>query len=596
MPSRLLSRYLRRYAGWYLAGFAFLLLASVASLAIPWMVKSAIETLQAGRGASELSWYVAAILFLAAIHGLVRLGSRFTIYRAGQGIEFDLRNDLYGHLQKLPQAFFQAHRTGDLMSRASNDLTAVKLLVGIGAVSLIGTILAFVGTVIAMLAIDPWLTLYAMTLFPLLIFLAKRFNHLLHLRSQAVQDQLGLLSAKVQENLTGAEVVRAYTMEAREVAEFGRLNRELLGRSLALARIQAGFSPLMGVISGVGTLIILWLGGKAVVDGRISLGAFVAFNGYLAHLAWPTIALGWTLTILRRGLSALERIGEILAVEPEIRDTPVSGGLPDQARSTFDLASGPRATPAAPGLSVEFRNLTFAYPDRPPALREVNLTIPAGSSVAIVGPTGSGKSTLGVLIPRLFDPPSGTVFVDGRDVRSIRLEALRQAVGYVPQESFLFSRSLRENLALAGEQVSEAEVRRAGELAGLAIEVERFPERWETVVGERGLTLSGGQRQRAALARALLRDPRILILDDAFASVDTVKEGEILDALREALTGRTVLLITHRLRAAQLADWIAVVDEGRIVGRGTHAELLAHGGLYARLWRVQQIEDELARA
>ncbi|MBI4560683.1 MAG: ABC transporter ATP-binding protein, partial [Candidatus Rokubacteria bacterium] len=386
MSRHLLLHYLRRYANWYLAGFGFLLLASIFSLAIPWMVKSAIETLQAGRGAGGLGWYVAAILILAAAHGLVRLGSRLTIYRSGHRIEFDLRNDLYRHLQRLSPAFFQAHRTGDLMSRASNDLSAVKHLAGFGALSLISTTLTFVGTLIAMLALDPWLTLYAMAPFPLLILLAKRFNQMLHLGSQAVQDQLGVLSAKVQENLAGAGVVRAYTMEAREVGEFGGLNRELLGRSLALARVQAGFSPLVGVISGVGTLIILWLGGKAVVDGRISLGAFVAFNGYLAHLAWPTIALGWTLTILRRGLSAMERIAEILATEPDIRDAV----FPDAAPSVFD-GDGSAPAARAAGVSVEFKNLTFAYPGRPPALRRVSLAIPAGRTLAIVGPTGSGK-------------------------------------------------------------------------------------------------------------------------------------------------------------------------------------------------------------
>ncbi|MFQ5897529.1 MAG: ABC transporter ATP-binding protein [Candidatus Methylomirabilia bacterium] len=580
MPRRLLARYVQRYASWYLTGFGCLGLASLFALAIPWVVKSAIEMLQAGGGTRDLWWYVAAILVLAASHGLVRLGSRFAVLGAGQRIEYDLRNDLYAHLQQLSPAFYQVYRTGDLVSRSSNDLSQVKLLVGFGALSLIGTTLIFVGTLAAMVAIDPWLALYATAPYPLVILLAKRFSSRLHVRSQAVQDQLGRLSAKVQENLTGGSIVRAYAMESREEAGFDRLNREYLARSLALARIQAGFAPLIGLIAGMGTLIILWLGGKAVVDGRISLGAFVAFNGYLALLAWPTIALGWTLSIMRRALSALERIAEILAVEPEIEDPGLEAGL------TFP-------TLAAGGLSVEFRALTFAYPGRGPALREVALTVPAGSTVAIVGPTGSGKSTLGLLIPRLYDPPTGTLFVDGRDVRSLPLNALRQAVGYVAQEPFLFSRSVRQNLALARDRLSDAEIRRAEAVVGLAEEVEAFPDGWDTVVGERGLTLSGGQRQRAALARALLRDPRILILDDPFASVDSAKEVEILSALREAGSGRTVLIMTHRLRAAQQADWVVVLDEGRIVGQGTHADLLGRGGLYARFWRVQQLEEEL---
>ena len=582
MPYRLLWRYLAPYRARYAWGLAFLVVANALSLLIPWMVKSAIEALSA-RGPTEapIGRYVILILILAAAHGVVRLGSRFAILGAGQHVDYDLRNDLFARLQSLPPAFYHAHRTGDLMSRSTSDIAAVKQLVGFGGLSLAGTTLAFLGTLIAMLVISRSLTLWAMAPYPLLVMLATRFNERVHVQSQAVQEQLSVMAAKVQENLSGMSVVRAYTLEPREMAAFGRLNAEYLDRSLALGRVQAQFAPLMGLVAGIGTLVILWVGGAAVSEGRLTLGAFVAFNGYLAYLAWPTIALGWTLSLVRRGMTSLERIGEIL-------DEPMA-----YAEPPGPAPAGPPATPA-PGR-IEFRRLSFAYADRAPVLRDVSFTVEPGQTVAVVGPTGSGKSTLGTLLLRLWEPPPATVFVDGVDVRRIDRATLRRHLAHVPQEAFLFSRSIRENIAFAADDGPDGRVEEAARAAGLAGEVGSFPARWETVVGERGLTLSGGQRQRVALARALVTGAPILILDEIFANVDAAMEAEITGALRTA-SGRTTLLITHRLRAAEAADHIVVLDGGRVVEQGSHAALLARGGVYARLWRVQQLEDEIARA
>jgi len=614
---RRLLPYLDRYRLRYLGGAACLLLATTFSLSIPWTVKSAVDALERDGTAAHIGPYVLLILALAAAHGAARLGSRFAMLGAGQWVEHDIRADLYARLLALPPAFYHRHRTGDLMSRVSNDISTLRALAGFGTVMLIGTTLAFGGALTAMWLIDPWLTLFAMAPFPALVIIAKRFHHDVEVRSSAVQEQLGALSAKVQENLTGMPVVRAYTMEAREVAEFEGLNAEYLTRNMALARIQSVSWPLMGLVSGMGVLIVMWLGGKAVVDGRISLGAFVAFNGYLTQLAWPTIALGWTLASIQRGLAAMARVTEVLderahdGLEARPHDG-LGGGLSaavvDGLSADWGSAgaiSGPphmkksapeQAPKLLPGGALEFKNLTFAYDDRGPVLRDVSFTVPAGAVVAVVGPTGSGKSTLGTLLCRLYEPPRGTVWVAGHDVLDLPLGRLRRSVGYVPQESFLFSRPLRDNVRLADESAGPERLEAVARTAGLADDLGALPGGWDTVVGERGLTLSGGQRQRVALARALVADPPFLVLDDVLASVDAAKEWEITRALRGAASGRTTLLMTHRLKAAAEADAIVVLDEGRAVEQGRHAVLLAAGGLYARLWRVQQLEDELANA
>ena len=608
--------FLLRYRLRYLGGAACLLVATIMAVGIPWTVKRAVDALERDGAAAHLGPFVLLILLLAAAHGVARLGSRFAMLGAGQWVEHDLRTALYARLLTLPPAFYHLHRTGDLMSRASNDISALRALAGFGSVMLIGTLFAFAGTLGAMWAIDSWLTLFAMAPFPGLVVIAKRFNHDVEVRSTAVQEQLGALSAKAQENLTGMAVVRAYTMEEREIAEFARLNAEYRTRNLALARVQSVSWPLMGLVSGVGALIVLWLGGKAVVDGRISLGSFVAFNGYLAQLAWPTIALGWTLASIQRGLAAMQRVVEILDARPH----ESLGGLSDAEGLSADWGSAgaisrppqmkknaseqPPKLPAGqkpepellPNGALEFRHLTFAYDDRGPALRDVSFAVPAGSVLAVVGPTGSGKSTLGTLLCRLYEPPRGTVWIGGRDVLDLPLGPLRRSVGYVPQESFLFSRPLRDNVRLADEHAAPERLEEVARTAGLADDLGALPAGWDTVVGERGLTLSGGQRQRVALARALVADPPFLVLDDVLASVDAAKEWEITRALRAAASGRTTLLMTHRLKAAAEADRIVVLDEGRVVEEGRHAELVAAGGLYARLWRVQQLEDELANA
>jgi ATP-binding cassette, subfamily B, multidrug efflux pump len=570
-------------------------LSSTFQLLGPWVLKFAIDDLSRAVTRQKLVTYASLILAVACVRAVFLFLMRRIIIGASREIEYDIRNDFFSKLEQMPLAYYQARRTGDLMSRATNDLNAVRMMIGPAVMYSASTILVFAVAIVLMSSIDARLTLIALIPLPLVSITVKYFGSAIHRRFEAIQAQLAHLSATVPEALAGVRVVRAYNQEEFETERFKAANVEYLRRNRVLIRLQGLFYPSMTLFLGFGSLLVLWVGSREVISGRITLGEFVAFNSYLVMLSWPMIAFGWVTNMLQRGMASWKRMLDVLDATPEISDVNVTAA----GRSV--VLSG----------AIEIRDLTFTYPgsDRP-VLQGISLQIAPGETAAFVGATGSGKSTLIALLPRLQDPPAGTVFLDGRDVREIPLERLRGAIGFVPQEPFLFSEEIAGNIAFGVHQPSgegshpatghadAAELgrrmREAAAVARLDKDVESFPRGYETAVGERGITLSGGQKQRTALARALMVDPRVLILDDALSAVDTYTEEEILTRLRGVMRQRTSIIVAHRISTVRDADQIFVLDHGRIVERGDHNGLVARGGLYAALYKKQLLEEELA--
>jgi ATP-binding cassette subfamily B protein len=578
---RPLFPYLKKYRGSYFVGTICVFINNGVWILFPLVLRHAVDGLKAGVTREKLLTYSLQLMGVAAIKGIFQFLTRWIMIGISREIEFDLRNDLFRHLESLSYSYYQRTRTGDIMARATNDLNAVRMLLGPAIMYSANTIVFTAGALVFMLSISPRLTIYAFLPLPLVSFVVQYFGKQIHERFEKIQAMFSEISARAQENFSGARVIRAYVQEEPEIAAFETSNREYIARSLKLVRLMGMLWPTLETMLGFAIVLVLWLGGREVLLGRITVGGFVAFNTYMVQLTWPVIALGWVINIFQRGTASMGRINEILVEKPEIEDSP---GLKA-------AGEGARSTPI--NGEIEFRGLNFAY-NGVPVLHDVNLRIPAGSSLAIVGPTGSGKTTLVSLIPRIYDAASGSVLIDGKPVRDFALESLRRQIGFVPQETFLFSETVRENIAFGKEAASDEEVRAAAEAANIAHDIEEFPEQYQTLVGERGITLSGGQKQRSAIARALIRNPRILILDDALSSVDTHTEDKILNHLREIMQDRTTIFISHRVSTVRNADMIAVLHAGQVVELGTHDELLARNGYYSDLYNKQLLEEELA--
>jgi ATP-binding cassette, subfamily B, multidrug efflux pump len=572
-----LFAYMRRYRWGYLWGTLSCVCTNAIAVQSPRVIQAAIDDMRHGVSRERILFFAGLLVAIALVKGVFLYAQRWILIGISREIEFDLRNDLFLHLEKQDSGFYQRYRTGDIMARMTNDLSAVRMLLGPALMYSANTIFFTVGALVYVLRISPWLTLVAWAPLPVASILIHYFGSRIHDRFERIQASFSEISAQAQENYSGARLVRAFAREDSQTSIFERLNREYIARALRLVQLMGMMWPSLELLLGASMVVTLLAGGHLVLAHSITPGQFVAFNTYMILLTWPIIAIGWVVNIFQRGTASMMRIDELLRDQPRINSSEADPAIPADAVLKGD---------------IEFRNLSFSYGDSK-VIDNIELRIPAGSTLAIVGPTGSGKSTLVSLIPRLFEVTDGSLLIDGRPVRDYPLDVLRRNIGMVPQETFLFSETIRENLIFGKPDASTEATLETAEAAHIRSEFEEFPQGYETIVGERGVTLSGGQKQRAAIARALIRRPAILILDDALASVDTYTEERILNGLREYIAHSTTILISHRISTVRNADRIAVLAHGRIVELGGHDELLALDGYYANLYRKQQLEEEL---